>query len=119
MLRLYIKTINNVIKNKNKSQLKSILKLNNLLILSLKNVQTGGANKDKEKLLELIEPLKQKIQDIQNSNLKIDELVNSKIELNKLLEFIHYIHSKLPNDKNFLILSNQIDEINNIVHKYD
>jgi predicted RNA-binding protein with EMAP domain len=119
MFRSYINAINLALTNENKNNLKAILKLNNILIITLNGNQLGGTNEDEQKLISIIEPLKQKIKDMQNTNLQINDLVESKKQLKDLIEFIHYVHKKLPDDNNIKTLSNQMVEINRIVTKYN
>ncbi len=119
MFKSYINAIKNTIINKNKSSLRAILKLNNILIIELNGIQFGGTTEDENKLIAMIEPLKQKIKDIQDINLQVEELVESKKQLIDLIEFIYYINNKLPNDINIQTLSKQMNEINRIVNKYD
>lgn len=119
MFKSYINAIKFIVTNKNENKLKAMLKLNNILITNLNGDQLGGANEDEIKLIAMIEPLKQKIKDIQSTNLQINDLVESKKQLKDLIEFIHYIHKKLPDDNNIKTLSDQMEEINRIVTKYD
>lgn len=120
MFTSYINAIKHIISDKNDIQLRAVLKLNNVLITSLKEEQIGGggAGEDEQKLIDMITPLKEKIQDIQKTNLQINDLVDSKKQLKDLIEFIYYIHEKLPTDNNIKILSGQMKEINRIVNKY-
>lgn len=118
MFTSYINAIKYVVSDRNNIRLKAILKLNNVLIMSLNDEQIGGAGEDEQKLIDMIAPLKQKIQDIRKTNLQIDDLVESKKQLKDLIEFIHYIHGKLPDDHNIKTLSDQMNEINRIVNKY-
>lgn len=118
MFRSYINSIKDMVANRNTNSLKAILKLNNILITGLTNGQFGGANEDEQKLIDMIAPLKQKIQDMQHTNLQINDLIESKKQLRDLIEFIHYVHGKLPDDNNIKTLSDQMNEINRIVNKY-
>jgi hypothetical protein len=122
MFSSYINAIKCATTEKNNIKLRAILKLNKILISTLRVEQIGGSDgektEDEKKLIGMIAPLKQKIIDIQNTNLKINDLIESKEQLRDLIEFIHYIHAKLPDDKNVKLLSDQMNEINRIVNKY-
>lgn len=120
MFKSYILSIYSTINNKH--NLRPILKLNRLLIKQLSMYQFGGTldnpTADEQAIIDLISPLKQKLLDIQSENLQIEELVNSKKDLNNLLIFIDYIHNSLPTDVEIQTLNSQISQINSIVNKY-
>jgi flagellar biosynthesis/type III secretory pathway chaperone len=114
----------------NKQDLKAILKFNKMLIHQLSNLhqynrQNGGydeenvnENPDEKKLIDLITPIKQSIEQLKSDNVHKKELIDTKQQFVNMVEYINYIHSKLPDDSQVTTLATQMADINRIINKY-
>ena len=117
-------------KCRNKQYLKAILKFNKILIHQLSNLhqhnrQIGGSDEEKSKenpdekiLMDLITPIKDSIKQLQNDNVHKKELIETKQQFVNMVEYINYIHSKLPDDSQVTTLATQIADIDRIINKY-
>jgi hypothetical protein len=118
MFSSYLNTIKHSVIYNKQDELKAILKLNNMIISELNGFQIGGTLADQQQLQDMVKNLTDKIQDIKTSHASLEEGVQAKEDLQKLIVVIHYIHSKIPNDSAIGMLDTQMKEIERIINKY-
>lgn len=120
MFGSYTRAIKYALINNNKNEIRVLLKLNRFM-LSSSNCQVGGTGNVGDALTELhtlFQPLTSKIDQIDSSIKKFEDLVEIKKQFKELIEFVTVIHGAMPNDVHVKEMEKQLSEINTIINKY-